>query len=291
MATIPVPPPPDHWFYPLYNALVNFKQGRVPPPTQYYVTRDDVLQLIVAAPILDTTVNVSMRFMSAQGEVLPWYNTYSVTATAGTPKVLTINGAEGYLLSVSVYTPGAPRGQCFVSLAIKRGGGSGDNTYGDILLQGYPGAVGGLAYPVAFLYSSVDGRGRMRSIAIANPAAGADWSQTVPAGVTWILRAVTATLTTAVSVAARQASLQVTDATPHLLLDSPGGSTEAASLGDVYSWFNGGGGFIEGLSVAGGLPAEFRCPAGWIVQTKTANIQAADQWSNVVLTVEEFVGG
>jgi hypothetical protein len=281
----------DHPFYPFYKLLVDFKQRHVQPPSVFYVTRDDNVVITMAAPIVATTVNLSVRFMSAQGEVLVWFEQYVVGPTAGTPVVKTITGAEGYLLSASVFTPGAPRGQCFVSLAVKRGGGSADVTMGDIFLQGYPGQVGGLAYPMTPIWSALDGRGRMRSIAIANPAAGADWTETVPAGVAWILRAATATLTTAVAVATRQVDLQVTDATPNLLLSSPGGTSEAASLADAYSWFNGGGSASVALSVTGGLPAEFRCPAGWIIKATTANIQAGDQWSKVVLTVEEFVGG
>lgn len=291
MSTPPNPYPPEHSFYALYNALVDFKQRHVQPPSLYYVTRDDQLQLTVSAPSVQTTVYLSLRFMSAQGEVLPAFAPYVVPATAGTPKVITIQNAEGYLLSATVYTPNAPRGQAFVSLALKRGGGSADLTMGDLLLQGYPGAVGGISYPQTPIWSALDGRGLMRSIAVTSPAAGADWTQTVPAGVNWILRAVTAKLTTGVTVAARQASLQVTDATPRLLLDSPGGSTEAASLADVYSWFNGAAAVIEGGVVVGGLPAEFRCLPGWIIGSSTANIEAADQWSNIVLTVEEFTGG
>lgn len=290
MATSPIISP-QHPFYPLYKQLVEFAQQHVQPPSRYYVTRDDVLQLLISAPIVATTVQLSMRFMSAQGEVLPWFETYTVGPTAGAPTVISIPNAEGYLLSVSAYTPSAPRGQCFISLAVKRGSGSGDSTFGDILLQGYPGQVGGIAYPQSPLESALSGRGRMRSIALANPAAGADWTETVPAGVTWILRAVTATLTTSGTVATREINLVVQDATPHVLFESPGGNTEAATLADVFSWFNGSSTTFEGAVVNGGLPAEFRLPAGWIVKTSTANIEAADQWSAITLTVEEFIGG
>lgn len=282
------PLPPD---VSSFKQLVDFLQWAVQPPALFYVTRDDVIQITVAAPTVNTTVQLSWRFMSPDGQVLPFFDTFVVTATAGTPFVKKYPNAEGYLLSMSVFTPSAPRGQAFVSVAIRRGGGSADVTTGDIFLQGYPGQVGGIAYPQSKIGSPLDGRGRMRVVTLSNPAAGADFTTTVPAGVTWILRGVTAILTTAVTVATRAAALQVTDATPHLLLDSPGGSTEAASLADTYSWFNGGGAILVGLVNVGGLPAEFRCPAGWIIGSKTANIQAGDQWSAVVITVEEFIGG
>src|ERR1700674_346547 len=157
----------DHPFYPLYKALVDFKQAHVQPPSQYYVTRDDVLQLTVSCPTVATRVQLSLRFMSAQGEILPRFEEVIVQPTGGTPAELKFQNAEGYLVSASVLTPDQPRGQCFVSLAIRRGGGTGDKTFGDILLQGYPGSVGGIAYPQSLIESSLAGRGRIRSIAIA----------------------------------------------------------------------------------------------------------------------------
>jgi hypothetical protein len=281
----------DHPFYPLYRALVDFKQSHVQPPSQYYVTRDDVLQLTVATPIVATDVQLSLRFMSAQGEILPRFEEFTVQPTGATPAVLKFQNAEGYLVSASILTPDAPRGQCFVSLAIRRGGGTADKTFGDVLIQGYPGAVGGIAYPQTPNESALAGRGRMRSIVVTVPAAGADFTVTVPAGVQWILRALTGTLTTAIAVVNRQASVEVTDATPHVLLRSASSVLQVASLADVYSWFAGGAADTAAPVLNAGLPEEFRCLAGWIIKSVTAGIQAADQWTAITLTVEEFIGG
>jgi len=282
---------PEHPFYPLYNLLVDFKQRHVQPPSMYYVTRDDVLQLTIAAPAVQTTVNLSLRFMSAQGEVLPRYETFTVGPTTGTPVIETLQNAEGYLLSASVFTPNAPRGQCFVSLAIKRGGGTGDNTFGDILLQGYPGQVGGIAYPQTQIQDPLSGRGRIRVVTVANPAAGADWSETVPAGVTWQLLAVNATLTTSSAVANRDVTLVATDASSDVLWQSSPGLNQGASTALGYAFFQGNSIAASLVAYLATLPIAMRLLAGFIIKTSTANIQAADQWSAIVLTVEEFIGG
>lgn len=274
-----------------FKQLIDFLQWKVQPPSLFYITRDDVIQITVAAPIVNTVVQISWRFLSPDGQVLPFFETFTVTATAGTPFVKKYQNAEGFMLSMSVYTPNAPYGQAFISVAVRRGGGSADVTTGDIFLQGYPGQVGGIAYPQSRIRSPFDGRGRMRSIAMTNPAAGADWTTTVPAGVAWIVRGVTAQLDTSVAVATRAVTLQFLDSSANLLLDSIGGATEVASIDDVYSWFNGGQASFEGLVISGGLPAEFRLPAGWVIRSATANIDAGDQWSKIVLTVEEFIGG
>jgi hypothetical protein len=274
-----------------YNAFVHFLRNHVQPPARVYVTRDDVLELLAWVPITTTTVNLSLRFMAPNGEVLPRFEQLVAASNGATPRTKVLQNAEGFLLSASVETPGATRGQCFVALRVRRGGGSADITQGEYILQGYPGSVGGLGYPWSPLVSPLDGRGRVRSFAVVNPAAGADWSQVVPAGVQWIIRGVVATLTTAVAVATRQAALEISDATPSVVLVSTPGLTQIASLVDVYSWFNGAITAAAGPQIAGGLPNEFRLPAGWKFGTVTANIAAADQWSSITVAVEEFIGG
>lgn len=284
--------PPKDWTEPVdYNSLVHFLRTHVQPPSGRYITRDDVLELLVWVPITTTTVNLSLRFQAPDGQVLPRFEQRSATNNGATARSFVLQNAEGFLLSASVETPGAPRGQAFVALRIRRGGGSGDSTQGEYILAGYPGAIAGLSFPGSLVVSPLDGRGRIRSFTIANPAAGVDWSQVVPAGVSWIIRGIAATLTTAIAIANRQVVLQISDTTPSVVLASTPGLLQVASLADVYSWFNGAITAAAGPTIAGGLPNEFRLPSGWRFGTVTAAIAAADQWSAITVAVEEFVGG
>lgn len=277
--------PPD------YNSLVHFLRRHVQPASTRYVTRDDVLELLVWVPITTTTVNLSLRYQAPDGQVLPRFETRSAVNNGATARSFVLQNAEGFLLSASVETPGAPRGQAFVALRIRRGGGSADVTQGEYILAGYPGAIAGLSFPGSLVVSPADGRGRVRSIPVANPAAGTDWSLTVPAGVAWIIRGIVATLTTSVAVATRQASLVISDTVPTPVLISTPGLTQVASLADKYSWFNGAITAAAGPAIAGGLPNELKLPAGWKFGSSTALIDAADQWSAINVAVEEFVGG
>lgn len=277
------PPPPD------YNALVHFMRRHVQPPAPYYVTRDDVLVFSVWCPTTATTVNLSLRFQDPDGQVLPRFETIAAPTNSGAATVKVYNNAEGFLISASASTPGSPRGQCFVSLEIKRGQGASDNTLGDVLLQGYPGAIGAIAYPRSPIASALDGRGRMRAITVANPAAGADFALAVPAGLQWILRGVTASLATAIAVANRAADLVITDGASHVVLSSAASFVQAASLTEAYSWFNGANQAAATFTNGGGLPAELRMLPTWTVGSSTAAIAAADQWSAIVVTVEEFI--
>lgn len=289
---------PEHPFYPLYNALVNFRQGHVQPPSLYYVTRDDKLQLTVAAPITATTVQLSLRFMSAQGEILPRFEASLIGPTAGTPTVLTFENAEGYLLSASVVTPGAPRGQCFVSLAIKRGSGSADVTGGDILLQGYPGDVGGISYPTTPVRSPLDGQGRIRNIAVPAPAAGADFSQPVPPGVEWRFSMLNFTFATSAAVASRFPYILILDASGHVVsknagvISAPASTTATVSLGVwVANNFVNITGPPNLIDESEQMPLQARMQPGWSVVSETTGIDVADQYSGIFLAVEEFVVG
>lgn len=282
---------PDHPFYPIYNLLVEFKQRHVPPPALVYVTRDDVLQLTMAAPTVATTVQLSLRLLSPQGEVIPRFETFTIGPTAGTPTTKLLQNCEGYLLSASVLTPGAPLGQCFISLAIRRGGGSSDATFGDILLQGYPGSTGGIAFPQSLITSVTDSGGLIRVLTVANPAAGADFSTTVPVGVQWLVRSVHALFTASAAVANRLPKLRITDAVPNTIFTTTDSQTVTASNAGEFSFAPGGNNIFGSAVFNFGLPQHFRLQAGFILRSVTAGIQAADQWSQIVLTVEEISAG
>lgn len=130
---------------------------------------------------------------------------------------------------------------------------------------------------------SVSGIGAVSVVtAVGNPAAGADWSFVVPA--TRQLICVTALLTTAVAVANRTPQLKLATATPVTIVLSPLAPAQVASLADTYVWFPG-----APLSAAAAATITAPIPtvtlaANSTIGTVTAGIQAADQWSAIVLT-------
>lgn len=123
-------------------------------------------------------------------------------------------------------------------------------------------------------------RSRIVSL-VANPAAGADWSQSVPAGHLWQLLGVTATLTTSAAVANRAVALVLGDGTnPFLTIPAP--AVQAASLAGVYSWAGEGGGYAVGVRQLAPLPG-LTLPPAWTLGSSTLLVDVGDQWSAVRL--------
>jgi len=119
--------------------------------------------------------------------------------------------------------------------------------------------------------------------AVTSPAAGADWSQSVPASHLWGLFAVTATLTTSAVVANRQVRLVLGDGTnTYASLTAP--AVQAAYLAHVYSWLLGVTPIALGLQQLAPLP-ELTLPEAWTVGVSTLALDVGDQWSAIRLGI------
>jgi len=132
------------------------------------------------------------------------------------------------------------------------------------------------------------GFGTILSIQVAAPAAGADFSQTVPGNRIWNLRSCRISLTTAVAVANRYVILQITDGTNikvrwYPAITQPAGQTTEYDFQQGSLSQTGGAPFI--LSY---IPTPFFIRSGWVIQTATVNIQAADQFSAAELIVDSY---
>lgn len=269
--------------------IVQFRRKGVQPASTVYVAQDDTIELRGISPTTSTTINVSLRYMNPKGEIIPEFYTIVVNGTAAAPTLKQIPGSEGFLLSASIEGNPVQRGQCFVSLVLIRGLGSGDNTFGGVILQGYVAPVGSIGFPQTPVQQGVDGRGAMRAVVGTVPAAGGEVLDVVPAGRQWILRAARVSLTTAVAVANREATLTVDDGAGHIMAQSADPTVIAASLTFALSW---AAGFVTALGVAShSIPWMYECRLlpGWRITTVTAAIQAADQYTAPVYMIEEFI--
>ncbi len=127
-----------------------------------------------------------------------------------------------------------------------------------------------------------------RPIAIANPAAGADFTITVPAGRTWEILGVAGQFTTSAVAGNRTPSLflQVRGNPAGISITS--GAVIPASQGNNMCWGIGLPAFgpLDGtLNTA--LPQRMLLNAGDKLGSSTAGILAGDQWSNIYLWVNE----
>lgn len=272
-----------------YNALEHFRRHKVGPPASLYVTLDDVILFQGWAALASTPVRLSIRMLNPNGEVKPSFYIINVAANGVTATLKSITNLEGFILSMSAEVLTGLAGAVWVNVVIQRGVGTGDATQGLNLLQGYPSLTDTLSWPQAPPVKSIDNRGLANVVAVANPAAGADYSIIVPAGVNWLVRSIRFQLVTAVAAGNRFVELRVDDGAGNIFADISGGTVQAASLTFLYT-------FAAGLPVSAnnnvftnGLPAEMRLPGGFRIRTVTTAIQAADQFSGCALELETFI--
>lgn len=126
-----------------------------------------------------------------------------------------------------------------------------------------------------------------RTLQIQNPAPGADWSFVPSSTDRVILISVLATLTTAVAAGSRMPALQFTDQSGLVYMQGDLGRGQAASINTAWCWtkdWNVGPGAATsvGQHAAGPLPNVWLDPND-VIGTVTNGIQAADQWSNIVV--------
>jgi hypothetical protein len=273
-----------------YNELAAFRRHQLPPPGALYLTVDDNITVNVLNPSQVVTVNISLRILLPGGDVVPILYQYPNLAANSTATTRMIAGVEGFLLSATVDAPGITRGSAYVVASVKRGRGALDQTSGDLICEGYPGGLYLLSYPPPTRDGPETGAGLTRSVTVANPAAGADWSVTVPVGVQWVLQRVRAVLTTAAAGGNRTPDLQILDAAGNMVLEAPGGANQGGGNTESWTWSTGATTTATaGASNMVNLPTNIRLLPNWVVKVVTANLAAGDQWSSIVLSIVEFV--
>lgn len=209
-------------------------------------------------------------------------------------RVATVSGIPlpvGFLLNVEVFAlAGTPaRGTCFAKVELIRGADAVATVVAS-LVQGYVTANNAKAWPGGTLESSLDGPGAILSITVANPAAGAEISETMPAGTRRALLAFRMQLLTSATVANRQKALVLDDgATEYHRTESS--NNQAAATTFLYSHAQGhaAGSAGVGNTVHGHLPGNIRLAAGHRVRTVTGAIQVGDQYSAIQYLVEEWL--
>ena len=141
-------------------------------------------------------------------------------------------------------------------------------------------------------YSAQSAWRRIRSlISVPNPAAGADWSYSIPPSTIVHLFTITAQLVTSAVVANRTPVLSVSIGGVSIYTD-PSEVTVTASSTRIYSYANGVNSLSAGNAARGGIP-DLWLETGAVISVATGGIDAGDQWSAITLYAEvtTFKGG
>lgn len=229
------------------------------------------------------------EYMTIQGEV-PASVVSGMGADLGSSSVSTdIPLPEGWLVSAyAVAGSGAPAwGAVRVGLRLIDSNADADNAT-RLLAEGFVTNLHAVQWPIAESGARPIG-GFVNQYDVANPAAGADWSQTVGTNGRYIIRSVSARFVAGAAVANRQPTIQILDAAGGVVwaedfssaaitagLTTDMQATRGVPARRTQMTFQVGG----VTRIVGYLP-DLLLMEGWSVRVVTTGIQAADQWSQI----------
>lgn len=133
------------------------------------------------------------------------------------------------------------------------------------------------------------------TVAVGNPAAGAEWTVTVTAGKRWDVIAFSCTFVASAAVATRLPRFQYKDAAGNIVYRGDGVNGGSAAAGTTKRYNHSQGAVVSSNNVTGaqeyvgaGVPPGMSLPAGGSIGSITDLIDVGDQWSAIFLYVEEF---
>lgn len=264
----------------------------VQSPFQFVADADTFLRVVSACSVTGVTLAVQGRRLDDHGQLQVLQETHAPNSDRSV-KTQDYQLGPGAVLNVTVFaSAGAPLvGQCYVMVQLLRNMGGTAIVLGT-LLAGYVTAHQALGFPGSPLVSSTAGEPAIRDISGTVPAAGANLTETCPAGARWELVSILFTLTTNGTVGNRNLALEMFDPVGTINgIYEPGVNVPASTT----QWFQYG----VGLTVFGVvtpsnveyvcLPQRFYLPAGARFTTTIAGLQSGDQLSNPRYQVREWL--
>lgn len=273
-----------------YGPTVSFATSNILPPSSVYLAADDGLVLAVRAPQLNANLQVDLRILTPQGIVIPHQFLYNLNTVGSTDSIELLPQTEGFLLSAAIATVDiAQRGMCFVRMVIRRGIGGDSTLNGSTLIQGYVTKTDWLSFPFATLEPSRSGRGQLETVNFVAVNPGSDLFVSVPLGTSWIVRAVSARLTTTAVAGTRFPVLRC----PSGFTANQFGWPSAAGIGPSsqvqITWAPGATALAVGPVQTAGLAADLELNSNFSIRTNTTGLDVFDAWDAASLFVERFI--
>lgn len=129
-------------------------------------------------------------------------------------------------------------------------------------------------------------------VTVSAPAAGSEWSVTPTGRGAWRILTLRFTLVTAAAVANRTVNLFATDGTQAYFRSGGGGVQAAGATVNYGAMLGVGPATVQGSTAFVGWPQDGLVLAeGHQLGTATDNLQAADQYQNIGMLVEELPSG
>lgn len=255
-----------------------------------FLSGEDDLRLVVLNALAGVTVRLSGRFLPLTGPVLPFVYDFVPTSDR-TVNTKTCGLGEGWLLGATITcSAGAPGyGRCYAQLQVLRGDGAGAFVM-ETLAQGYVSSVARISWPANVLRSPVEDPGMIRSITGTDPVAGAEVSETVPAGARWELLAINVVLTTSAVAGNRIPQLQIDDGA-NLIVSVPSLLPHGPTVTSRHQWAEGlpHTALIQAVATPSGLPLRLQLLAGYRIKTLTSAIDVGDNYAAPQYAVREWI--
>jgi hypothetical protein len=267
----------------------HFSTKDLNPATQLYITVEDRLRVQVYNSLAGVEVDVSARLQLLDGQVIPIRLAFLPTANRAN-NIYDTDLAEGFLLDLTVSTPtaGCRVGQTFVVVSIIRGYAA-NAIPSRTIVSNYVNTGNSIGWPEGPNQQSVQGVGVPRSINVSNPAAGSDWSLTVPTGARWLIQSVTANFLASATVANRRIGIWLFDALSNTFFQGSDVAPTTAGQGKSVSAAGGLTNYNTAAATQIGLPDVASYLQGFSIQTVTNAIQVGDLWSSIYVNVIEWL--
>lgn len=266
------------------------KRGRViVSPYPFGLSDDDNMRVTCVNTVANLTVNIHTRRVNRDQSVTADTPSFSPPSDR-TVVTFDIPLAGGYVTNLSCFATGAPilKGQCFVIVQMIRGLNVSATLLGT-LLAGYITATQPVGWPGSPIESSTDGEPVVRTIVGTTPAAGAEWTETVPTGARWELIALHQHFQTSATASNRVPNLEFRAGANKLWSTALDTAQAASRASDYYFSQN-----LPFQARASGqlldvpLASQVRLLAGQVFGSNTDVLQVGDQYSAPIYTVREW---
>jgi hypothetical protein len=291
--------------------LTTFGIANLPPPSNLYISRDDVILFEAYTGLAGgDTVNLTVRILTPEtgssqggqpgvvgvanepGQLLTAINfgLFPVAVPAHTIVSKLVPITEGFLLSAgAIALTASVRGQTFVRAFLIRGGSTSAGAT-LLLFSDYVFGQFAAGWPFGRILTMREGSGFLARAAAGNPGAGVEWSLNGIAGVAWRIISGQATLVTSATVANRipQVSFNYSGSgvglfTGNQVVPASTTCTVTLTLGSPPP------------VVAGDANVTIPIPPIWLtgsvasaLTSSTLNLQAGDVYTNIFFFVEQM---
>ncbi len=256
-----------------------------------FIDSTAVMNFVIYTSVSGAVVKATIRVMAEDGSISyigPTQLAVNATLREGNPTAITLTG--GWLIGLDISVSSGPtfRGQCYVQCFLSMDGVANE-LFADYISTGY-----NPSWPNGRIVAPTEGPGYVYNVAPANPAPGTDVKVLVPTGARWKVRSIFAKLTTDANVATRTPAFLIRDSglvnNVIFFPNFPGFGTGTTSGLNLFPGYPVIDTAYDGNQFARQpLPLDLILPAGYAIETSTANIQVGDRWSIPSLIVEEWI--